>query len=169
MSENETNKNLIEDEKKGSYIEEFQIIPEDDNENNSDGSPVNIRKLSDQEIEHYEKERNFLNRYFSKLEPGSLRSSIISTSILSIGIGVLALPKTFDKVSIVGMVVLLLMSIPLNYYTCDIAINAGRRQKLYVYSHIIQEFCGKRWSVFFDVVNIIYVMGVMIVYQIMSK
>lgn len=146
-----------------------QEIPLIKNENNI--------KIFEEEKNHYineladenKDEKKYCDKYFSKMNPGSICSSIINTSILTIGIGVLSLPHSVGSVSVFGMVVILILSVPLNFYTIDITINAGREKDLVVYSYIIQEFCGKRWACFFDIIIIISNAGLLIAYQIISK
>ena len=53
------------------------------------------------ETENPPPKRNFLKRTFSKLTPGSLRGSVFNLSILSLGIGCLALPQKVGQMSLV--------------------------------------------------------------------
>ena len=106
------------------------------------------------------------DRYFSKMDPGSLRSSIFSLTILCIGVGCLALPKVFSQQSIGLSITMILLGSFATYWTLDIIIIAGRKKDIGTYTGVIQYYCGKSWGLLFDITIIIYIMGIMIVYQI---
>lgn len=113
-----------------------------------------------------DKKRTLCAKYFSKMDPGSLRSSIFSLSILAIGVGCLALPQKFGQLSLALCSIQIVIAAISTYWTINLIIEAGRKKGLTVYSHVIEEFCGRNWAIFFDVVIIIYVFGVLITYQI---
>lgn len=113
--------------------------------------------------------RTMCGKYFSKVEAGSLRASIFSLSILSIGVGCLALPQSFSQISVLLCGVEVICAALSTYWTLGIIIEAGRKKEIRNYSLLIAEYCGKGWAVFFDVVIVIYVFGILILYQIISK
>lgn len=120
-------------------------------------------------IDDQNNKRTMCGKYFSKIEPGSLRASVFSLSILSIGIGCLALPKVFGQVSIMMCSILVILSAIATYWTLGIIIEAGRKKNLNVYSVVISEYCGYGWSVFYDCIMVLYLYGVLIIFQIISK
>ena len=164
MTDNILNENLIENVKPAetTYFE----VNEEDKNNEDNHSDDKISKNPETSSFH---KKGFYEKYFSKLEPGSLRSSIFSLSILSIGIGCLALPQKFGQVSILAMTIMLIFVCGMTYITMDIIIIAARKKNLTVYAHVIEEYCGKNWAVLYDVANILFVVGIILAYQIISK
>lgn len=150
----------INKEKKSKENTNNDDIEEDQNENK-------IQELNIDDNGNGEKPA--CQRYFSPLGEGSLRSSIFSLSILSVGVGCLAIPQRFGQLSIVLATIIIIVACASTYWTLDVIIIAGRKKQLTVYSAVIKEFCGPRWAVFLDVTLIIYTLGIMIAYQIISK
>ena len=114
-------------------------------------------------------ERTLFNRYFSKLGPGSMRASILNLSIVSLGIGCLALPKVFGDISILYSVIILILGGFVNNWTLNMLIHAGKKKKLTVYSHVCKEYLGNGAAIFYDVIMIILVFGSIITYEIICK
>jgi hypothetical protein len=164
MTDKILNENLIENVKpvEISFVE----VHKEDKNNEDNHSDDMISKNHDKSSFH---KKGFYDKYFSKLEPGSLRSSIFSLSILSIGIGCLALPQKFGQVSILAMTIMLIFVCGMTYITMDIIIIAARKKNLTIYAHVIEEYCGKKWAMLFDVANILFVVGIILAYQIISK
>ena len=111
-------------------------------------------------------EKPICDRYFSKMDPGSLRSSIFSLTIISVGVGTLALPQKFAQISVGLCLIMILIGACTTYWTLDILIIAGRKCKLSNYSDVIKNYCGKFWGLLYDINIIIYLVGILIVYQI---
>lgn len=153
---------INKDKDETDYKEEQLIV-------NKESEKEEIKELNEiQEISPSNK-KSMCDKYFSKLEPGSLRSSIFSLSILTVGIGCLALPERNGQISVLLMIIMLIIATLVSYFTLDIVINAARHKGLGVYSHVIEEFCGRGWAILFDASNCLFIIGIIITYQIISK
>lgn len=113
--------------------------------------------------------KSLRNRLFSKVGPGSMRGSIVSLSILSIGIGCMALPQVFSRLSIIQSIIYILISGSSSYIGLVIIVDAAREKGISKYNELIKEIFGNKSSKFFDIIIIIYMIGIIIVYQIVSK
>lgn len=113
--------------------------------------------------------RTWFMRTFSKIGPGSVRSSIFSLSIISIGLGCLALPAKFQDTGIIGCLVLLAISGVATYYSLSYLTEAGHKYKIDNYSEVVKFHYGEKASKTLDILIIIYIYGAIILYQIFSK
>lgn len=122
-------------------------------------------------IQDYESSsnRSLQQRLFSKLRPGSMRGSIISLSMLSIGIGCMYLPQVFARLSVIQAFLFIIISASFSYSGLVIIINAGRKKGITIYTELIKEIFGLKSARFFDITIIVYLAGIIIVYQIVSK
>ena len=92
---------------------ELLITPEDKNiKSNTDiknDEEENKKKYEDDESKLIKPEyRNFLNKTFGPIEAGSIRGSIFNMVILSLGSGILSLPKYIQKTSLAMAIFLIL-------------------------------------------------------------
>lgn len=113
--------------------------------------------------------RTWFNRTFSRIGPGSVRSSIFSLSIISIGLGCLALPAKFQASGILGCLLLLAVSGIATYYSLIYLTEAGHKLRLDNYSDIVKYYYGTKASKTLDILIIVYIFGAIILYQIFSK
>lgn len=113
--------------------------------------------------------RTWFNRTFSRIGPGSVRSSIFSLSIISIGLGCLALPAKFQASGIIGCLVLLAISGLATYFSLVYLTEAGHKLRIDNYSDIVKYYYGSVASKTLDILIIIYIYGAIILYQIFSK
>ena len=116
-----------------------------------------------------ERSRTFLNRYFSPIKPGSLRSSIFNLSNVSLGMGTLALPVVLSKVSFVMGMFLIFFSAMIGYYSLNILVKTTILMKCDTYSESVKKTFGPGISKILDVTIIIYQFGTLIAYVIVSK
>ena len=108
-------------------------------------------------------------RLFSKIEPGSVRGSIFTLSIMCLGSGLLALPKKIKYMSISLAVVDILLAGIAAYWTLTLMIITAKKYQIYEYSKLAQKLYGRWLSVFIDITLLIYVFGIMILYQVLSN
>lgn len=125
--------------------------------------------LSDDEGNESKKERSWYLRWFSPLGPGSLRGSIFNLSILSIGVGVLALPQQFGKLSILLCSLEVIIGGFLTYWSLNLIISVGHKNGINEYGKVVEEFCGKGWALLLNITITVHLTGVIIVYEIISK
>jgi amino acid permease len=126
----------------------------------------------DQDITESEKEENqnetktWKERLFGPIDPGSIRGSIFNLSILSLGSGCLALPQSFGKMSILVNLIDIIIAAFASYWTLSIMIFSSEKYKVYSYSKINRVILGKGYSIFFDIIMLVYIFGVIILFQV---
>ena len=185
-------KTATQDSKKGSFIENnvkksFEIShPPQDNDPNLDEekekeeekeeNEENEEKKEDEKEEILirekteglilEKERSLFLKIFGPLEAGSIRGSIFNMVILSLGTGMLALPRYVSHTSlffaclfIIGICVTVWWSLLLLSKACE-------KNKIFNYSKLIKLLYGKPLSITYDVIVILYSFGVLILFHI---
>lgn len=110
--------------------------------------------------------KSLSQRLFGRVEPGSIRGSIFNLAILSLGSGCLALPKKFGQMSIIVALIDILIAGVAAYWTLSIMIIASDKHKIYNYSKLVNSLYGKGLSLLLDFTMLIYIFGVMILYQV---
>lgn len=132
---------------------------------------IHINKCENQEKndEIEEDKKTCFKRYCSKLSPGGLRTSILGMSIIGLGLGCMSLPKRYEETSVLFMNVFLIIASIVNYLTLDILFNVARRNNFSTYSDMIKNICGNIWMKIYNFMTILYISGIMISYQIVSK
>jgi hypothetical protein len=113
--------------------------------------------------------RSLLNRVFSPMQAGSLRGSVFAMSSLALGTGCLALPKNFGTMSFTCALLVLLLGSAAAYWSLTIMIEASRKTKVTEYSRLVKESLGKKMALFLDIMILIYIFGILISYQVISK
>lgn len=146
----------------------LQFLEIDDKGKNGDDEPFVIEE-EDSALEESSISRPWYKRWFSPLGPGSLRASIFNLSILSIGVGVLALPEQFGKLSILFGAIATIIAGFLTYWSLNLIISAGHKKGINEYGKVVEEFCGSGWALFLNITITVHLTGVIIVYEIISK
>lgn len=113
--------------------------------------------------------RTFVERYFSKIEPGSLRGSIFAMSSLALGTGCLAIPNQLQYMSLIGGIFIILFSGMSAYWSLSIMILSSKKYKTADYSKLVFHVYGKFLSALLDYTILIYIFGILISYQVISK
>lgn len=113
--------------------------------------------------------RSWFMRTFSRIGPGSVRSSIFSLSIISIGLGCLALPSKFEATGIIACLALLAIAGIATYYSLAYLTESGHKYKIDSYSELVKYHYGEKAAKTLDILIIIYIFGAIILYQIFSK
>lgn len=122
--------------------------------------------LQDENSKEPQKKRSLLNRLFGKLDEGSMRGSILSLSILSVGVGCLSLPQRYSQIGIVIYSIEIILTAIITIWSLKMIIEAGRKANLTEYSKVIIFYCGSKVGRLADIVIIIYIFGILVVYQI---
>lgn len=122
-----------------------------------------------QEGETQERRRTIMQRMFSSMEAGSLRASIFGMCSLALGAGSLSLPQVMTNMSLVLGIIMLILGAVSAYWSLIIMIKASLKEKEYNYSKLIEKVLGRPASIAFDIVIIIYSVGVIISYEVSSK
>lgn len=115
------------------------------------------------------KDRSLLIRLFGPLEAGSLRGSILNMIILTLGSGCLSLPKYVGNTSLVFSVFLIIAVGLLVWWCLNLLSIACDSTNNYFYSRLVKEKYGKGMFLFFNVIVILSVFGVLILTQAISK
>lgn len=144
---------------------------------NPENRPIEAKLLKEENLgseedpipTQVENNKNWFQRTFGKLGPGSMRASIMNLSILSIGIGTLTIPNKFSKLSIFFCSLVVIISGIATYITLNMVVSAGRKKKLCDYSAVVKEYLGEKAGVFLDVIVVMNLTGINILYQIISK
>ena len=167
---------IEENEEKNESSNPFEFFPSENDKNLEENSKdiwqyseelnLNEEELIINDNEEYTEQRSWLQRTFGKMEPGSLRGSIFSLSILSLGIGSLAIPQ---KIGIMGLIlspILIILSGLANLWSLKILGRMSLKYNLKKYEHVIKHLFGNRMSLFVGIIMIINQTGVIILYQV---
>ena len=151
----ETPENKEENQNKETIINEAQEEKKE-NEDEDEGKFI-IENIDD---------RNWFRRTFGKMSPGALRGSIFSLSILSLGIGSLAIPQKIGIMGIILSPIFIISSGLANLWSLRILGDMCLKFKLKKYEQVVSHLFGKGMSYFVGIVMIINQTGVIILYQV---
>lgn len=119
--------------------------------------------------EGYRENRTSFGNYFSKVYPGSIRASVFSLSILSIGTGCLSLPQRVGQMSVLIAVINIIIGAFAANWTLRMMIQASIKSGQMTYSRVIKFYCGDNWAKVLDISMVIYITGILIIYNIIGK
>lgn len=150
---------------------ELLITPEDKNiKSNTDiknDEEENKKKYEDDESKLIKPEyRNFLNKTFGPIEAGSIRGSIFNMVILSLGSGILSLPKYIQKTSLAMAIFLILGIGILVWWSLLLISKVCEKNNNYIYSKLIKDLYGNCLSYIYDGLVIIFSTGILILNQV---
>lgn len=126
-------------------------------------------KQIDLESEEQPPRKSLFQRYFSKMDEGSLRGSIFAMSSIALGTGCLALPQKFGQMSFLCALLVLVFAACASYWSLKIMIIASKKINCDEYSKCVSQSFGKKASNFLDIVTIIYIFGILVSYQVISN
>ena len=135
---------------------------DENNENNENQKEIQENNVNNESID----DRNWFKRTFGKMSPGALRGSIFSLSILSLGIGSLAIPQKIGIMGIFLSPIFIILSGLANLWSLRILGNMSLKYNLKKYEQVIKHLFGKGVSLFVGIVMIINQTGVIILYQV---
>jgi len=162
--ENNTNENLRSKsddyDEKHHEVQNENFIQEisqsnDDNENSSGDST--------------RKQKTCCERYFGPIGEGSLRGGIFNLTIMTIGSSALALPQRFGKMTLLVGVTDVILAGAAALWTFNLLIITGIKHDLYDYSKLVGKLYGRSLGLVLDINIIIYVFGVITLYQVIRK
>jgi len=113
--------------------------------------------------------KNFTQRYFSKIEEGSLRASILSITSIALGPGCLSLSAKFKEMGFFFTIMLILLGSIAAYWSLKIMIIASKKMNVDEYGKCATVSYGKYMGWFIDGVILFYIFGCLISYQVISK
>jgi hypothetical protein len=115
-----------------------------------------------------QEKRSVYQRMFGKIGPGSIRGSIFNMAILSLGSGCLNLPQKFGRMSVLMGLIDVLFAGLAAYLTLNLMIISSHKSKIYDYSRLVRNLYGRWLSWVLDITMLIYIFGIMILYQVIS-
>lgn len=131
-----------------------------------------MKKLPDEEALpniNDDSRRTLSKRLFSKMEAGSLRGSIFAMSSIALGTGCLALPQVLDQLSLVIGALLIVLGAVVAYWSMVIMIESSRKTGSTDYSEAVMGSLGPKPALFLDIVVLLYIFGILVSYQVLSK
>ena len=134
--------------------------------------PGNIDNFEENEFKGDEQnpsKRTFINKLFGPMEAGSIRGSIFNMVILSLGSGCLSLPKYIGKTSLLMSIFLIIGIGLLVWWALSLISKACYKKQIFIYSNLIENLYGKALARIYDAIVILYSVGVLILYQVISK
>ena len=113
----------------------------------------------------YRPDMTCCQRFFAKVQSGSLRGSIISMASIVFGIAGLAYPVGFANIGLIpGLILFAIISI-FNYLSLYALIFTARKEKINHYGMLIQKVLGNTMALISDINNIIFCLGVAMSYE----
>ena len=101
-----------------------------------------------------------------KIKPGSLIEGIFNLSIISLGVGLLALPQKVKYMSLFMTPILIITGGVINYWTLTILGDASRKYRITKYEDAIKLLFNQKLSYFFNFVMTLNKFAKIIVFQI---
>ncbi len=114
----------------------------------------------------YNRKKKCFQRYFGKMNQGSLRGSIFSLSSIALGTGCLSLPLRCTQIGLINGIILLLFGAIFSYWTLCCMDKAARKSKYKDYSPIVKEILGKKTGILLDIVILIDIFVVITAYLV---
>ena len=106
---------------------------------------------------------NFLKKY---IEKGSINECVINLCIISVGVGLLALPQKVQYVTLLFTPILIIVFAMVNYWTFTVLGDAARKYKVNKYEDIIAAMFNPCFSKFFIFAMCFGLFGVIILFQV---
>lgn len=135
--------------------------------NSSKKSLPDLERINSEEYTGSKK--TLMERYFSKIEEGSLRASILAISSIALGPGSLSLSAKFKELGFFFTIMLIVLGACAAYWSLKIMIIASKKMKIDEYGKCATASYGKYMGWFIDGVILFYIFGVLISYQVISK
>ena len=109
--------------------------------------------------------RDFINKLFGPIKPGSIRGSIFNLVILSLGSGCLSLPRYISKTSLsLGLTMVVVIGL-LVWWALTLMSKVCAKEGIYIYSNLIKKVYGRPLALVYDIIVILYTFGVLILNQ----
>jgi len=114
-------------------------------------------------------QKTFTERFFSPIKEGSIRSSIFAIASVCLGMGTMAMPSAFSKMSLVGGIIFLTVGACLGYWSLCILIESSRKMKTDNYSDSVKKSFGLIPSKILDISILLNSFGNLLGYMITSN
>jgi amino acid permease len=150
-TDNDNNENFI------SHESEVQNKSSESTDSSQDSSDNNL-------VEH--KKRSLFHKIFGPMEAGSIRGSIFNMAILSLGTGMLSLPRYIQDTSLALSCVLIIIICIIVWWSLLLLSKACEKNNLFNYSRLIKKLYGKCLAGVYDAIVILYSFGILILYNV---
>lgn len=141
-----------------------------ENENNAENENVEIEMDENKENEKIENnKKSCLNRYFGKMDEGSLRSSIFILINLGLGISVFSLARTFEVLGIVPSSIITILISYLVYVILKQLGRISRMEGIYDFSLLIKAKFGEKYQICYDILIMINLFGLLLSIQVITN
>ncbi len=147
------------------------LIEDSKNEEDEEvGEKGEFSPTSDQEFQQTGvKNRKCFQRYFGPMGEGSLRGGMFSLIIMTIGSSALTVPQRFEKMTLLVGVLDVIFAGAAAFWTFNLLIIAGLKHNIWDYSKLVEKLYGRTLGFILDITVIIYVFGVITLYQVICK
>jgi uncharacterized membrane protein YkvI len=112
--------------------------------------------------------KTLYQKWFSKMDEGSLRASILSITSIALGPGCLSLSAKFKEMGFFFTIMLILLGAFAAYWSLKIMIIASKKMKVDEYGKCASVSLGKYMGWFIDGVILLYIVGVLISYHVIG-
>ena len=109
--------------------------------------------------------RSCCSRWCSPIRAGSLRGAAFSICSVTFGAGCLMFPKAVQITGPILAIVILLSMGGASVYTEKVLVSAAVKAKIYDYDKLTLHTMGRGMVIFYDVNNIIFIIGVIMTFQ----
>ena len=140
-----------------------ELKEKDDNKNLEEEEPQNEEHKNSM---INDEQRTLFHKIFGPIEAGSIRGSIFNMVILSLGTGMLALPKYVANTSLVFSCIFVISVCILVWWSLLLLSKACEKNNIYNYSKLLKKLYGKPLSLTYDIIVILYSFGVLILYNV---
>jgi len=122
-----------------------------------------------QDINTNTEKKSLWDRYFGKMGEGSIRGSIFNLIIMTVGSSALALAQRFSKMTLLVGIIDIALAASASLWAFNLLIITGLKYKIYDYSKLVKEIYGKTLGYVLDITIIIYVFGIITLYQVICN
>ena len=129
-----------------------------------DDDTIDIDYLDDRVLDQ-EQDLDCMTRYFSPLQSGSLRGSIISVAAICFGPASLSFPVAFTNVGLIPGILMFVLLASIAYWSLNNLIIIARKKKILNYSKLIKECLGDKMLLLSDINNLVFLFGVLMAYE----
>lgn len=116
-----------------------------------------------------EKLKAFKNIYFSPIEKGSIRSSILCLISIALSSVIFSLPYTFAASGLVLGIICFLFVAIISQWSVRLLVEVSHEAQIYDYGLLIKHYFGKRWLLFTEIFTLINDLGSIVVFNNYSK
>lgn len=146
-----------------------QFITQDPKSSNNEQSDSTLLEPNKDYRTSALSQRTFFDRWFGKINEGSLRGSVFTLASIALGTGAFALPMGADQMSLTMALIMLIVGACVTYWTLYIMILSSRKIGTADYSEVVKNYYSPLVSKILDMSIILYIFLTLISYMVISK